>query len=238
MKVITYDIEVSPLKAWMYGTKWEPKLVKIIEQQKILSFAYKVLGEKKTHVIANIPEKKMLKEIWGVLDDCDIAIGHNVDKFDRRMMNAFFLRAGMKPPSPYHTIDTLKIARRHFYLPSNSLKDVAIELGLNPKLDCGFELVEGCMAGDTKAWKAYKAYNKRDVTLTEEIYIILRPWDTNPVSITAEEGACTSCGGHSLKKKGTRLNKSGTQEYQRYRCGDCGAWKQETRGIKTGVSIK
>ena len=238
MKVVTYDIEVSPMKAWVYGSKWDPKLVKIIEQQKLLSIGYKYLDKKKTHVIANKPQKEMLQEFWSVLDECDTAIGHNVDKFDRRMMNAFFLREGMKPPSPYHTIDTLKIARKYFYLPSNSLRDLAVELGLDPKLDCGFEVAEGCLNGDSKAWKKMITYNRRDVTLTEEVYIILRAWDTNIASIAEDRGQCKACGSEHLHINKTVRNKQGTVQRIEYKCSDCGAYNASKKGTSTTIDIK
>lgn len=239
MKVITYDIEVSPRKAYIYGSNWEPKFVREIEGQKLLSFAWKELGKKKTHVIANQPTKVMLKEIWSVLNDSDICIGHNLQKFDKRMMNAYFITNGMSPPAPSHVIDTLKIARKEFAFPSNRLDDLATYLGLKGKTkETHADLWEDCLAGDATAWRKMAAYNKQDVVLTEQVYKILAPWTENLASVATEEGQCPNCGSHRLVKRGTRKNKPGTQEYQRYLCKECNHWSSSKKGIKTEVTIK
>ena len=59
-------------------------------------------------------DKRVLQSIWKLLDEADIVIGHNGDRFDLRKLNARFIDNDINPPSPFRTIDTLKVARREF----------------------------------------------------------------------------------------------------------------------------
>lgn len=228
---------MSPRIGYFYGSNWEPKLVKEIQGQKLLSFAWKELGKSRTHIIANKPEKEMLTQILSVLNNCDIAIGHNIDKFDKRMMNAFFVKYGFSPPKPHQTIDTLKIARKHFSLPSNKLNDLALYLGLKPKLDTGFDVWEGCMNGDKKSWKKMIAYNKHDVVLTEQVYLKLRAWADNVPSISEKPNTCPHCGSANLVKDGVRYNKPRTIVRQEFKCKDCRGYCSTKKGTASEINI-
>src|ERR1700719_3656227 len=117
----------------------------------MLSFAYKIAGEKKVHTrcLADYPgykkntedDKALVTDLWTIFDQADIQIGHNADKFDIKKSNARFLMHKLNPPSPYKTVDTLKIARRAFKLDSNKLDDLGYYLGLGRKLPhTGFHL--------------------------------------------------------------------------------------------------
>ena len=132
----------------------------------------------------------------------------------------------MEPPSPYRTIDTKKLAKRHFKFDSNKLDDLAKYLGVGSKLRTEKGLWKDCIEGDERAWKLMKEYNKVDVDLLEKVYRKMRGWDTSNVVnmnfILGTSTHCKKCGGYHLNKRG--LGYDGQTIYQRYQCMNCGNW--------------
>jgi hypothetical protein len=158
-------------------------------------------------------------------------MGHNVDKFDVRKVNAKLIQHGFTPPSPYKTIDTLKIARRYFKFDSNRLNDLGVLLGLGKKVETGgFSLWEKCIAGEKKAWERMKKYNKQDVVLLERVYLKLRPWMKNHPDIFKIGVECQKCGSTNVQWNGYRITK--TKKHRRFCCQNCGGWGQEVIGEK------
>ena len=172
-------------------------------------------------------EEQMVLRLWQVLDESDIVIAHNGDKFDIKMLNVLFVKYHLNPPSPYRSIDTLKVARKYFRFMSNRLGDLGMKLGVGDKLDNGgFENWLGCINNDPQAWRKMLKYNAQDVKLLEKVYLRLRPWMDNhpPINVLAgSPDSCPKCGGTHLQRRGTRKStKTGT--YSRYQCQDCGGW--------------
>jgi uncharacterized protein YprB with RNaseH-like and TPR domain len=200
----------------------------------MLSFSWKVLGEKTTHVkgLIDYPgykskkdnDKKLMQDIWKVLDEADIVIGHNLDRFDIRKINARFLIHGLPPPSPYRTVDTLKISRKAFKFNSNSLDDLGHSLGLGRKLKhIGFALWLGCMNGDKKSWDVMLRYNALDVDLLEKVYFTMRPWATSHANVNrGDRDACPKCGSKDILKRGFNYTLYTTT--QRFQCKSCHGW--------------
>src|SRR6267154_4477293 len=137
------DIETAPTLGYVWGM-WEQNVIAVKEDWCILSFAAKALGSDRPEVFA-LPDyngykrdkqndKKLIADLWRVLDKSDIIISHNGDKFDIKKSNARFIYHGFSPPTPYKNIDTLKIARKHFKFDSNRLDSLAEYLGIGRKL--------------------------------------------------------------------------------------------------------
>lgn len=234
-KILLMDLETSPLVSLTWGI-WDQNVIKVVEEFKILCFAYKWLGEKETHVIS-LPDFKarysrdkmddtdVCKYLWRLMDEADIVMAHNGDAFDIRKANARFVMNGLPPPSPYLQIDTKKVAKKYFKFDSNSLKDLAKYFGVKQKADAGgIATWQGCMAGDKKAWEHMKEYNKQDVVVLEEVYLTMRPWmRTHPV--TSNNPECPKCQSKKLQKRGFERTVTGIQ-YQRYHCQACAGWSR------------
>ena len=199
----------------------------------MLSFAYKWLGEKKIHVhslndytgykLHRESDKLLVIDLWELLDHADIAVGHNADRFDLRKSNARFIAHGLAPPSPYKSIDTLKIARKHFKFDSNRLDDLGAYLGVGRKLPhTGKHLWLGCMNGDAKAWRTMRRYNAQDVALLERVYLKLRPWSSSHpnLNLYTRASACQVCQSPQIIRNGRRVLRSGYR--QQFRCQSCG----------------
>lgn len=234
VRILILDIETKPMESYIWRMFDEQGGLPMLKADWcILSWAAKWTDEDKVMYadqrnakdIEN--EKEMLKGIWKLLDECDIAIGHNLKKFDIKRLNARFLKHGLGRPSSYRVIDTLTEAKKHFALTSNSLEYIANYLDctfkkLKHKKFPGIELWKACIARNKEAWKEMELYNKNDVLTNEAVYDKLKPWiDVINFSVfhEGEENVC-SCGSKNFKKNGTE--KTNTGVYQRYRCSSCG----------------
>lgn len=250
-KVLIWDVETSPvlIEAWQ---TWEAHALEIKREQYLLSFAYKWLGEDETHVVA-LPDfrkayaanpeddTELVKALHAVLSEADITVAHNGDKFDKKKANARFLKAGLPPTRPSTSVDTLKVARKHFSLSSNRLDALGEYLGVGRKEETGgYSLWQAVMKGDKAAWRRMKRYNKQDVALLEQVYLKLRPWiDTHPNVAFVDDKfgfndadifySCPACGSENVHREGARRTR--TMLHRRVRCVDCGSWF-------TGVSKK
>lgn len=235
-QIILLDIETSPLTGYSWQT-FDTSIIKVIEPSKIISVAWKVLGEEKTHckTIADYPnykpgivnDEKLIKDVWKVLDSADVIITQNGLSFDHKKLNARFIVYKLPPPSFYATIDTLKVAKKYFKFDSNSLNNIGEYLGEGKKQKTGgFELWTGCMLGDTKSWERMKQYNIGDVELLERIYLRMRAWiEGHPnLNIISDSTlvACPSCQSEKLTKRGYSITK--TTRRQRYQCNECASW--------------
>lgn len=233
-KIVFLDIETAPSLGYVWG-KWKQNVIDFEKNWYILSFAYKWLGENEVHTFGLIDypsykidkedDRSLVADLWKILDEADIVIAHNGDDFDLPKTNTRFITHGMKPPSPYRTVDTLKIARRVFKFDSNKLDELGRYLGVGRKLPhTGFHLWHGCMTGVPESWKLMKEYNGQDVILLEQVYFLMRPWAVNHPQVN-QEGAtknCPKCGSNRVHSRGwsyTALRKK-----QRYQCQECQGW--------------
>ncbi len=234
-RLIVWDCETSLAKGYFFGKVWETNIVEVIEQSFMLSFSYKVLGEKQIYTYA-LPDfsdykrdkhsdSQLLKKLHEVLSSADILIHHNGNSFDVPTANTRMLFHDLVPPPPFKTIDTCKEARRVLKLPSNKLDDIGEYFGLGRKLaHTGKHLWLACMNGDLKAFKEMKNYNEQDVVLLEKVYLKLRPFIKHPnINIaTRTMGACPKCGSKDLQHRGFAYTR--TSESPRLWCKDCGGW--------------
>lgn len=201
-----------------------------------MCWAAKWLGEKKVHFDSMQESKSihMVKGIHKLLDECDVAIHYNGQRFDIPRLNAEFIYYELDPPSQYRQLDLLKTTRQQFGFVSNKLDYVAQHLDIGAKVKhLGMDLWRDCMNGCPKAWKTMKKYNIQDVHLLEDYYHRLLPWIKNHpnwgVYLDADRPTCKNCGSENIKKNGTE--RTNTYTYQRYRCLDCGSPLRGRRSI-------
>ncbi len=225
---------------YFFGKTYETNIVEIIEQSFLLSFSCKWLGEKQifTYGLPDFSDYKrdkhsdsqLVQKLHSLIEQADIVVAHNGDRFDIPTMNTRLLFHGFAPPAPYKTIDTCKEARRVLKLPSNKLDDIGEYFGLGRKLaHTGKHLWLACMNGDIKAFREMKKYNSQDVVLLEKVFLKLRPYIKMPnINIaTRNGGACPKCGGKNLIHRGFAYTR--TSEAARLQCKDCGGWSQDKR---------
>lgn len=236
-KIFLYDIETSPITAHTWSLWTEVRNHGNITQDwSMLTWAGKWLGEEEVHYDANhfhsknpFNDTKILRSLHSFIDEADIVVAHNGNKFDIKKMNARFIQVGLRPPSPYRKIDTLLEAKKNFAFTSNRLDALGQALGLGRKKETGgFDLWLRCMAGDREAFDTMLEYNIQDVMLLEEVYLALRPWMHNHPNLGVycdEQTQCPKCGGTHLQYRGFSTTQAG--RYRRFQCQDCGGWGRE-----------
>lgn len=233
-RILILDIETSPNIAYVWRFFKENIGAKqVLENTKMLSFAAKWLGDDKVYYqdVQYGDEKQMLSILFGLLDEADIVVAHNGDKFDLPHIQGRGLVLGLKPPAPYKTVDTVKVARYEFNFPSNSLEYLATVLGLENRKDGhkkfpGFELWIGVLANDPEAWEEMREYNIQDILVLEELYLKMRPWMKRHPNVgvydDGEKPVCPKCGSDHIHFRGFAHTNVG--RYHRFQCNDCGGW--------------
>lgn len=248
--IVLFDIETAPTLGYVWG-KYEQDVIAVQDDWFILCFAYKELGKSKVHA-HSLPDFKeyskdkkndyhVVKKLWEVFDKATFLVAHNGDQFDIKKANARFIAHGFPPPSPYRTIDTRKLAKKYFRFDSNKLDDLCKYLNLGRKqVTTGFRLWQDCMEGVEGAWKQMVKYNKQDVKLLEEIYLLFRSWhETHPstTEVDEQDPKCPKCGSMKIQKRGWSGTASNFSKYRRFQCQECFGWSRG-RSIKTKVIIR
>lgn len=234
MKILILDIEITPTLAAVWGLfRQNISINQILGNSEVLCWAAKWLGSDETYFssIEMTSKKKMLKEIFKLLEEADAVVTYNGKSFDLKILNKEFALQGWARPSPYKNIDMLQVMRSQFRFTSNKLGYVAPQLGLGGKTKhSGYDLWLHCMnprsAEYKDSWKVMETYNIQDVELLENLYVRLKGWVPNHPSHSAllNDHVCPNCGSSHLQRRGTAITT--TLSYQRYQCKDCGAWSR------------
>lgn len=248
-RILVIDIETAPLEAYTWGI-WDVNvgLEQIKTEWSILSYAAKWVGKKPViyadtggrGAIKVRDDKPLLKDLWNLLDQADIVVAQNGQRFDVKKINARLIMNGHGPYSPIRIVDTLLVAKKHFGFTSNKLAWMSKYLTDAKKSEHkkfpGFELWKECLADNPKAWAEMRKYNIQDVIATEQLYIKQRPWIKGHPNMAAyapsHEQACPNCGSTNVTKYGFATLQQG--RYQRFVCGDCGA---SSRGKQNLISL-
>lgn len=237
-KVLIFDIETRPNLGYVWGV-WDQNIgdKMMLQYGSVMSVACKWLGDDEIFYwdARSGDETHVIRHTVDMMDQADIVIAHNGNRFDIPWINARALDYGLSPPSPYKRIDTLLASRRMFKFPRNTLKYLCEKLGVSMKDDHkkfpGFSLWLECMNGNLEAWDEMKAYNIQDIVSLEELYVKIRPWIPNHPNMAilseSDSHACPKCGSHHVQRRGFYTTNTG--KYQRYQCNDCGGWSRSRR---------
>lgn len=232
-KILILDIENAPALAYVWDC-WNTNVgaSQLLSHKHIMSFAARWLGDNKTYYedSRTKDDKNIVTSLVEFLSEADIVVAHNADRHDLPMINGRALVHGIRPPSPYHVVDTLKVARRQFKFPLNSLEYLAKALGCTPKQAHkkfpGFELWLECIKGNEQAWGEMRDYNIQDVLTLEEVYLKMRPWISNHPNVGVFSGldtpVCPKCNGTNLHFRGYAY--TSVSKFHRFQCQDCGGW--------------
>jgi len=206
-KTITYDIETMFNIGTFFGRPYDVNIGKIIQKGYVLGFAWKYLDKKKIHTcyIWDFPLYKkdpkndieVIKKWRELMLDSQIVVGHNSDKFDNRVMYGRMMIHKLPPLALPLSVDTYKAAKKLAAYDSYKLDDISESFGYGNKIKTSIELWFDCMMGDQKAQKQMVKYNKRDVEVTEKVYLHLKPHITNHPNMATLQGTpdvCRSCG--------------------------------------------
>ena len=235
-KILVFDIETSPIQVFVWNLY--PKFVStesVIQDWFVLSWAAKWLDEKKvmsavltSKEAKNCDDSRIVMKVWELLNEADIVIAHNGDRFDISRLNSRFLEHGLLPPLPYKSIDTLKSVRRVFGFTSNKLDYLTKKLSIGKKLKTGYQLWLDCVKGDTSSLRTMVKYNVHDVKILEDFYYKLRPWIPNHpnlglYSANVQHAPCPVCG-HKVIISKSKVATTPAYSWKVYRCSnpECG----------------
>lgn len=194
LKILVFDVETAPLQVLCWGL-WNQNisLEMVQKDSSILSWSAKWLGQKEVMYMDTRGQKdvrndkRIVKELYKLLNEADIILTQNGDSFDVKVLNARLVYYDIDPPSSFESIDTLKIARKKFRFISNKLQYMTGNLctenvKLSHKKFPGMSLWIECLKDNIQAWKEMESYNKADVLSLEELYVKrLRKWGNSKV---------------------------------------------------------
>jgi len=233
-KILTADIETLPLQTYNWSLWDEPRaLDRLVKDWACFSAAAKWMHEPRvmyrdTQKCETASDDKELM-IWlrELLDEADVVVGQNVQKFDMRKIRARMIYHGLKPFREPAIVDTMLMAREVAAFTSNKLEYLSTltdEQKSKHSKYPGFALWLGIMANEPGAWRECKVYNKQDVVSTEKLYMLLRPWSRKHPNLAHyyddDVQRCPRCGHDHLTATGMIYR--GVSRYQTLVCDGCG----------------
>lgn len=233
-KILIFDIETAPIKAYVWKLwKTDVHLEQIINDWFCIAWSAKWLYSNNTmgavltpEEIKNEDDKRIMSSLWKLINEADIVVSHNGNKFDIPRINSRFIINGLSPTKPYFSVDTCQIARRQFGFSSNKLDALATHFNIPHKLDTNFDLWKRCLEGDEKALKYMLKYNKKDVVILEEVYLKLRPWiknHPNMGNLASTMDTCANCGSEDISLIPNKFYHTSVGKYPLFRCNECNA---------------
>lgn len=249
MKILLLDIETLPIEAKTWGV-WNQNIApsQIKKDWSIACWSAKwlfsdeVMGEVVSPKEAiERRDDSVLPSMWKLLDEAHLVIAHNGDEFDLKKLNTRLLLAGYPKPSPYKSIDTLKVAKETFSFTFNKMDWINRMLGIGVKISTDWEWWDRASEGDKKYLDMMLEYNKQDVNILEELYMKLRPWmkshpNVGIFSVHTNIPMCRACGSANLHWN--HLYQTPLGLYKGFRCQDCGSLGRVVKKqYKVGAAI-
>lgn len=230
-KILVIDIETKPALAYVWKLFDENiSIDQLLEPSAPICFSAKFVGEKEIHFYSDWEHghSAMVKAAHDLMSEADAIVTYNGDRFDIPKLNGEFVLEGLGLPTPVPSIDIYKTVKKLGFQ-SNRLAFIGPFLKLGAKVkNEGFGLWAKVLAGDDAARKRMKSYCIGDTKLTEQVYMLLRPYVKNhPFLGDAGGQVCGNCGKPHFQKRGSRRTKAFF--IQRLQCQSCGAWQDGAR---------
>lgn len=190
LKVLIYDIEVSYnlVKSWSLG-KTYLTIDNIVKERQVICVSYKWLGEDEVYTLswdANQEDKFLIEQFFPVLNEADIIVAHNGDKFDLSWLKGRALKHGVEVLPYYNQVDTYKLAKRHLNLNSLKLDYLGNYFFGEKKIKVDYALWDRVIEKKEKAaLKEMILYCEQDVKLLEKVYTKLTQLERSPVHVGA-----------------------------------------------------
>jgi hypothetical protein len=182
-KILIYDIETSYnlVSAWRVGYNITLPHYSVVKEREIICVSYKWVGEDEVYNLSwdkNQSDKFLLEQFIEVMNEADLLVAHNGDRFDLKWIRTRALKHGLQMLPFYPQHDTLKTAKRYFNFNSNKLDYIASFLGFEGKIATTHELWDDIiLRKDPDALIEMIVYCDEDVRQLEKVYLKLRDWD-------------------------------------------------------------
>ena len=184
-KILIYDIETSYNigKFWRAGYNLNINPGDIIHERAIICISYKWLGEEQVYSLTwdkNQCDKFLLEQFIPILDEADMIVAHNGDRYDLKFIKTRALKHNLKMLINYKQFDTLKVAKAKFMFNSNKLDYISKFLGAEGKILTEMKLWDDIILRKCpKAMIEMLTYCEEDVRQLEIVYNALVSWE-NP----------------------------------------------------------
>ena len=222
-KIITYDIETSRIKAYVWSTgKQYINHLQTRSETTIISIAWKYIGQDKVKHLTwdeDHCDKKMLEIFLKEYNSASMVIGQNNNSFDNKLINTRAAKHRLFVDRYVKSFDIYRMAKRYFRLPSYSMAYMAKYFGLTLKQSHeGIHMWDMIEDGTEKEQKEYLKkmvdYNKGDIVTTEELYMTLKPYFGSVTNNAVKQGlpkwACPVSGSTDIKLLKTIFTEQGT----------------------------
>jgi hypothetical protein len=236
-RILLIDLETFPFLGYTWG-RYDQNVIRFKQEMCLATYAAKWLDEPlvftkalcdyRGYKAGSYDDKKLVEDLWTLVNEADIIVAHNGDQFDIKVFQARFIFHNLKPPKPFKTVDTKKAVKKVARFASNKLDDLSALLENEKKIKTDFDLWEGCINGDPASWKLMIKYNKKDILLLEKLYLRLRPWINNHPNFTViNRSLCAKCGSSNITYRGFAV--TSTRRYRRFQCNDCAGWGRSVK---------
>ena len=242
VKILIFDIEVSPLLSWNWG-RYKQNAIKVEQECQLLSYAYMTITLDGTNSIldgnindvkcttledCNYIEKDLVKGLWELFNESQVIIGFNNKRYDDKQVYKWFMKYNLNPPVPIKEIDLFKEWKKVATLSSNSLDSLNDYLNGSTKTDITVkDLWYDCLIGkNNTSYKLLKEYNKQDVVLTYTLYKRILPFlkdNVNYSLLLQHPLACPKCG-HINDFEEAEYYYTNVGRYNQYKCNKCNSY--------------
>lgn len=221
---LIWDIETSPNLGFFWRTGYNLDIGHnaIVQERKIITIAYKWLGERKVHILTwdkNKDDKTMIEKFLKVAEVADELIAHYGDGFDLPWVRGRCFILGLPPIPKYKTIDTKAWAAKYFYFNSNKLDYLSLVMGRKGKIKTDYEMWRKITLDNDKVELEKMArYNAGDVRELEKVYLRMvgfcTPKTHAGVAGGLDKWTCPRCGSANVKLSKRRVTASGNLQFQ------------------------
>tara|TARA_R110000868_G_scaffold409979_1_gene696767 strand:+ start:1068 stop:1856 length:789 start_codon:yes stop_codon:yes gene_type:complete len=238
-----FDIETSYMeitKVFRLGEQYiRPEQIR--KHSAIICICWKFEGEEKIHSLQweKGCDKKLIKEFVDIVNSCDEVIAHNGDGFDIKWIRTRGLFHGITTMPDIKSIDTLKVSRSKFKLPSNKLDEIAKYFNIGKKLEHrGMPMWEDVIERNCKkSMKEMIAYCKMDVEVLEKVYHkffgYITPKTHLAVFLGGEKWDCPHCASERTMISTTKFSKVGTV-WTQMKCNACKRFFSVSEAVRRG----
>lgn len=183
---------------------------------------------------------KMMQAAFDLVNEADIVVTWNGDRFDVQWFEAEFVRLGLGRPTPYKSVDLIKTEKKWFKAGHMSMKlDWSARMILGDRktphgaTDLWHDIRYGVRSERRAAQKLMREYNIHDTELTERLFGHHLPYINVNLALYEQNADgllhCVKCNSTDLKRDGQKYHATTAGLYQMWRCKDCGATSRGKR---------
>jgi len=233
-RILLWDLETSHNLAAvfrLYGEDYIPP-DNLVQERYIICAAWKWFGEKGGIQTVSVlddhgrykttphDDRHVVRTLYTVLSQADVIVAHNGDSYDFPFFNGRAIYQGLPKLPPIKSVDTKKVAKRHFLFNANSLDYLGQFLKLGRKISTPKGLWMRVLNGDAKAIETMVRYNKGDIRLLEKVFKKFLPFVAD--AIGRDTPGCPRCGSRKVQSRG--VHRAVARVYTRYQCQACAGW--------------